>query len=104
MERMKLLAIVFVAYISIGYAVAADTIIEQTLPSQQKSELIKDWLFDRVVNAPDNFSLNSGFDPQYLQKVNISCGYPPYPPYGCKLGACVCDQNGRNCHWTFECK
>ena len=32
------------------------------------------------------------------------CGYPPYPPYGCKVGACVCDGQGQNCQWTFICK
>lgn len=31
------------------------------------------------------------------------CGIPPLPPIGCKLGPCVCDQNGQNCQWTFIC-
>jgi hypothetical protein len=39
----------------------------------------------------------------YLQKVNLSCGLPPLPPVGCKLGSCVCDANGNNCRWTFVC-
>jgi hypothetical protein len=32
-----------------------------------------------------------------------SCGYPPYPPYGCKVGPCVCDEKGQNCHYIMIC-
>lgn len=35
--------------------------------------------------------------------ANLSCGLPPLPPLGCKLGPCVCDKDGRNCQWTFVC-
>lgn len=35
--------------------------------------------------------------------ANLMCGLPPIPPIGCKLGPCVCDASGRNCHWTFIC-
>lgn len=35
--------------------------------------------------------------------ANLNCGIPPIPPVGCKVGPCVCDQNGQNCHWTFVC-
>ena len=34
---------------------------------------------------------------------NMKCGIPPIPPIGCRVGACVCDQNGNNCQWTFAC-
>lgn len=34
---------------------------------------------------------------------NISCGIPPIPPIGCRVGDCVCDQSGNNCRWTFVC-
>lgn len=33
--------------------------------------------------------------------ANLSCGIAPIPPIGCKVGACVCDQYGSNCQWTF---
>jgi len=39
----------------------------------------------------------------YYQKVNLSCGIPPIPPLGCKVGSCQCDQYGGNCKWTFIC-
>lgn len=38
-----------------------------------------------------------------LIPVNINCGIPPIPPIGCKVGACMCDQSGRHCEWTFVC-
>jgi len=39
-----------------------------------------------------------------IHKVqNLNCGIPPMAPLGCKVGACVCDSRGQNCHWTFIC-
>lgn len=38
-----------------------------------------------------------------ITKININCGIPPIPPIGCRVGACMCDQSGRNCRWTFVC-
>jgi hypothetical protein len=35
--------------------------------------------------------------------ANLQCGIPPIPPLGCRVGACMCDQYGRNCQWTFVC-
>lgn len=33
------------------------------------------------------------------------CGLRPLTPLGCdrESARCVCDKNGRNCHWQFEC-
>ncbi len=31
------------------------------------------------------------------------CGFAPFPPPGCRVGPCVCDQTGQNCQWTFIC-
>lgn len=104
MKRIRLLAIGFIACLAVGNAVAADTATEQISPSQQATEANQTGLLDRIVSPHDNFGVTNGFDPRYLQKVNNACGYPPYPLYGCKVGACVCDQNGGNCHWTFVCK
>jgi hypothetical protein len=39
-----------------------------------------------------------------MMKVNLSCGLRPLPPLGCQVGACMCDQNGNNCQWTFICR
>jgi len=37
-------------------------------------------------------------------KVNMACGFPPFPPFGCRVGPCMCNKNGANCQWTFICK
>lgn len=34
---------------------------------------------------------------------SINCGFAPFPPFGCRVGACVCDSYGQNCRWTFIC-
>ena len=50
-----------------------------------------------------NDSVKSDFKDSML-KVNLSCGLRPLPPLGCQVGACMCDQNGNNCQWTFICR
>jgi hypothetical protein len=42
--------------------------------------------------------------PLLLAQSSIACGIAPIPPIGCRLGSCVCDENGNNCHWTFICR
>lgn len=32
------------------------------------------------------------------------CPLPPLPPLGCKVGPCVCDQQGQNCQYLMICK
>jgi hypothetical protein len=61
-------------------------------------------LYDSVVGTQQNKGNESLFDSKYLHKANYACGFAPFPPFGCKVGACVCDQNGQNCQWTFICK
>ena len=34
---------------------------------------------------------------------SFQCGIAPIPPLGCRVGACVCDQSGRNCQWQMVC-
>lgn len=38
-----------------------------------------------------------------LSIAQASCPLPPIPPLGCKVGPCVCDQRGQNCHYEFIC-
>lgn len=35
--------------------------------------------------------------------AQVQCGIPPIPPVGCRVGPCVCDANGDNCHWEMIC-
>ena len=46
---------------------------------------------------------NGIFDVNSLIKTNLSCGLAPLAPLGCRNPTCVCDQNGRNCQWVFQC-
>ena len=32
-----------------------------------------------------------------------ACGFKPFPPFGCEIGRCVCDSDGRNCEWEIVC-
>jgi hypothetical protein len=36
-------------------------------------------------------------------QMTVACGVAPVPAAGCKVGPCVCDQNGNNCHYIFIC-
>ena len=47
-----------------------------------------------------------GFGATQVIPSNMSCGFPPFPPLGCKNPQCICEvQNGRQtCRWVFECK
>lgn len=58
---------------------------------------------DSVINSPETSYLNKFLNPDNFKKVNMQCGFKPFPPMGCVVGACVCDQSGRNCQWTFIC-
>ena len=61
-------------------------------------------LYDSIVGTQQNKGNESLFDSKHLHKANYACGFAPFPPFGCKVGACICDQNGQNCQWTFICK
>jgi hypothetical protein len=47
-----------------------------------------------------------GFGATQVIPSNMSCGFPPLPPLGCKNPQCICEvQNGRQtCRWIFECR
>lgn len=62
--------------------------------------------------TPSEYARHVGTSRQNINNVelwagpaiaNMSCGLPPLPPLGCKVGPCVCDKNGNNCQWTFVC-
>tara|TARA_R110000868_G_scaffold190125_3_gene433740 strand:+ start:116 stop:307 length:192 start_codon:yes stop_codon:yes gene_type:complete len=36
-------------------------------------------------------------------KAQFGCGFAPFPPFGCRVGPCVCDQAGQNCQWQIIC-
>lgn len=103
MKQLKLFAIGLIACLAYGTTIAADTATEQVSSSQQVAETSQAGLPDRIVSPRNTFGATDGFDHRYLHKANMACGIPPIPPVGCKVGACVCDQNRQNCQWTFIC-
>lgn len=61
-------------------------------------------LFNRSSQTGDIYTKLFGNNEGSMMRVNLSCGIAPLPPLGCSVGACICDQNGRNCQWTFVCR
>jgi hypothetical protein len=39
-----------------------------------------------------------------IQRVNMKCGFKPFPPFGCQVGPCICDSSGRSCEWQMICR
>lgn len=100
MKRSCLFVLGLVACLTFGSAAAENAASGQ---ASKATETQQSGLPDRVISPRDVFGGDSGFDPRYLRKTNLSCGIPPIPPIGCRVGACVCDQYGNNCQWTFIC-
>ena len=60
---------------------------------------------DTVDTPVCNVSMSDvGREPVLVAQSSLACGIAPIPPIGCRVGACVCDQNGQNCQWTFICQ
>lgn len=61
-------------------------------------------LLKRSNQGNETYSKLFGNKDGSMMKVNMACGLPPLPPLGCQVGACVCNQYGQNCQWTFVCR
>ncbi len=103
MKRLKFIALGLIACFAAETAVATDTVTEQLPSARQVTVEEQTGQPDRIVSPNNPFGVTNGFDPRNLRMANMSCGFPPFPPLGCKVGACVCDQYGNNCQWTFIC-
>ena len=92
MKKYGFIALALLALISIN--ASAESLNDSQEPK----------LYDRVIGTQDNKGNTEIFDSKYLIKTNMACGFAPFPPFGCVVGACVCDQSRQNCQWTFICK
>jgi hypothetical protein len=92
MKKYGLITLALLALISIN--ASAESLNESQEPK----------LYDSIVGAQRNAGGLELFDSKFLIKANMACGFAPFPPLGCVVGACVCDQYGQNCQWTFICK
>lgn len=97
----KIIALLAVtATVAFAAPIFDDSVQPETVGAQTKQEL----LFKKSGNStalPANLLSNQQGS---MMKVNLSCGLRPLPPLGCQVGACMCDQNGNNCQWTFICR
>lgn len=100
---MKKLLIGLCVALSMSFAMAEEATLEAQ-GSCENSELIMPGPADTVVSPLDGIKVtNSWNDGSFLKTQNINCGIPPIPPIGCRVGACICDQTGTRCQWTFVC-
>lgn len=99
-----LLMVLSLAISSVSTAsTTATTSKEILLDTKEKSQLCSDIqtsakMVELLGKGDDKLSIRD-----HMQVASLNCGIPPIPPVGCKVGACVCDQYGRNCSWTFVC-
>ena len=96
MKILKTLTLLFVVFSITGTVIASDSVTQST-PTQYTLTP------DSIAETGESSNFNNSIIPYSFKKVNLSCGLPPLPPIGCQVGACVCDQNGNNCQWTFIC-
>lgn len=77
-----------------------DSVQSETGYATTKQEL----LFKKSINSTASAANLLPEQQGSMMKVNMACGFKPFPPLGCQVGACVCDQNGNNCQWTMICR
>jgi hypothetical protein len=96
---MKKLIAAFAVFMAFGSAFAVPA---QNVSQQQSASMeIKNCAQADMTSAPQNAERTDFRN--MMQLANSACGFAPFPPLGCRLGNCVCDQY-RNCQWTFICK
>lgn len=102
---MKIIAkiislLVVTATVAFAAPIFDDSVQSETGYTAAKQEL----LFKKSVNSTTSAANLLLGQQGLMMKVNLSCGLRPLPPLGCQVGACMCDQNGNNCQWTFICR
>jgi len=78
--------------------------VEKGFGVEQKAEfaVAKDCDSKKSISQSSSSDTKSSFK-DLIHLASINCGIAPIPPIGCRVGACVCDQYGRNCRYTFIC-
>lgn len=95
--KISLLTGLLLAFGLIGNTTASEL-------NQNDASQITTTMLDEIIDLRSNSQIENGFNLKNLHKANLSCGLAPLPPLGCVIGGCVCDQNGNNCHWQFNCQ
>lgn len=103
MKKRLLISVLLSTVIST--AAFASAIFDDSVQSDAGNVQAKQELLLKKTNKPMSSTANLLSEQQgSMMKVNLSCGLRPLPPLGCQVGACMCDQNGNNCQWTFICR
>ncbi len=103
MNRVRILAIGLGVCSLVGGITAMAATTVQNFAQAKTSSSAPAMPLESVFRPSHLPLVSNDFDARYVRKVNLSCGIPPLPPLGCKVGDCVCDQSGQNCQWTFVC-
>ena len=99
--NLKALFLSLLLIVSFAFSASADlTKLSQeptAIESNQAGVVEKDVL--------QNALKSQGFGPTQVIPSNMSCGFPPLPPLGCRNPQCRCVvENGRQtCQWIFQC-
>lgn len=103
MKKSLFISVLLSAIISA--AAFASPIFDDSVQSDTSNVQVKQELLFKKSNNPSSSVANLLPAQQgSMMKVNMSCGFPPFPPIGCQVGACVCDQNGNNCRYQMICR
>lgn len=103
MKKGLLVSILSALLIS-GFAFAAPVFDDSVQSDESVSAINYQQLLKRSNQSSDAFTKLFGAEKGSMMKVNMACGLKPLPPLGCQVGACMCDQYGQNCQWTFICR
>jgi hypothetical protein len=101
--KSKFTAIFFALFCTIFFAFSASA--DSTKLSQGLSEITSNQSDTLEKDVLQNALKFQGFGATQVIPSNMSCGFPPLPPLGCKNPQCICEvQNGRQtCRWIFQC-
>lgn len=103
MKKRLLLGVLAMVFIS-GIAFADPVFDDSVQTDEPVAAVVDQQLFKRSGQGSGSYSKLFGGNEGSMMKVNMACGLPPLPPLGCQVGACVCNQYGQNCQWTFVCR
>jgi hypothetical protein len=101
--KKRLLSGLFAMTLISGIAFANPALDDSVQKDEPVAVAVHQLLLKSSGQRNDTYSKLFGNNEGSMMKVNLSCGIAPIPPIGCRVGACVCNQYGQNCQWTFVC-
>jgi hypothetical protein len=101
--KSKFMAIFLALFCTIFFAFSASA--DSTKLSQGLSEITSNQSGTLEKDVLQNALKFQGFGATQVIPSNMTCGFAPFPPLGCKNPRCICEvQNGQQvCRWVFQC-